>query len=114
MASAVAPSPDDPQPLTEEELAERDALLSGGFSNWNRRDFNSFVRACEKVWLSGHQICGSRDQSSGPGMSLTLPPEKIWERGAPCGVLQDAGSWIGDVLHRLARALPGIGFQPDH
>ena len=49
VASAVAPSADDPQPLTEEELAERDALLSGGFSNWSRRDFNAFVRACEKV-----------------------------------------------------------------
>lgn len=45
----VAPSPDDPQPLAEEEIEEKEQLLSEGFSNWNRRDFNSFVRACEKV-----------------------------------------------------------------
>ena len=28
--------------------AERDALLREGFSGWMRRDFNAFVRACEK------------------------------------------------------------------
>jgi len=44
----LAPSGDDPAPLDEAELAERDALLGAGFSNWSRRDFNAFVRACEK------------------------------------------------------------------
>ena len=45
----IAPGPDDPQPLSEEEIAEREALLASGFSNWNRRDFAAFLRACEKV-----------------------------------------------------------------
>ena len=36
------------QPLSEAEVAERDLLLESGFSNWNRRDFNAFVRAAEK------------------------------------------------------------------
>ncbi|CAL8460870.1 g401 [Coccomyxa elongata] len=44
----IAPAPDDPQPLSEEEIEEKEQLLSEGFSNWNRRDFNAFVRACEK------------------------------------------------------------------
>ena len=44
----IAPSPTDPQPLTEEDIQERDQLLEQGFSNWNRRDFTSFVRACER------------------------------------------------------------------
>ncbi|EIE25592.1 hypothetical protein COCSUDRAFT_46779 [Coccomyxa subellipsoidea C-169] len=44
----IAPAPDDPQPLGEEEIEEKEQLLSEGFSNWNRRDFNAFVRACEK------------------------------------------------------------------
>eukprot|EP01024_Parvocaulis_polyphysoides_P043035 TRINITY_DN3928_c0_g4_i1.p1 TRINITY_DN3928_c0_g4~~TRINITY_DN3928_c0_g4_i1.p1 ORF type:complete len:714 (+),score=99.52 TRINITY_DN3928_c0_g4_i1:319-2460(+) len=34
--------------LTEEEMLEREQLLEEGFSNWNRRDFNAFIRACEK------------------------------------------------------------------
>lgn len=49
MQAQIAPAPDDPQPLSEEEAAEKDKLLQEGFSNWNRRDFNAFVRACEKV-----------------------------------------------------------------
>ncbi|KAL6767714.1 hypothetical protein ACKKBF_B36355 [Auxenochlorella protothecoides x Auxenochlorella symbiontica] len=48
IAKEIAPGEDDPQPLTPEELAEREQLLEDGFSNWNRRDFNAFVRACEK------------------------------------------------------------------
>jgi len=45
------PPPDDPNaptPLGEEEIAEREQLLTEGFSNWAKRDFNNFVRACEK------------------------------------------------------------------
>ena len=49
VAAIGAPGPDDPQPLSEEELAEKEELLSSGFSNWNRRDFSAFTRACEKV-----------------------------------------------------------------
>lgn len=45
----IAPGPDDPQPLSQAELDEREQLLSAGFSNWSKKDFNSFLRACEKV-----------------------------------------------------------------
>ncbi len=52
VAAQIAPSPADPQPLTEEESQEREQLLEQGFSNWNRRDFTSFVRACERYGRS--------------------------------------------------------------
>jgi hypothetical protein len=39
---------DDAEPLTEEELAEKDELLKQGFSNWSKRDFNQFIKANEK------------------------------------------------------------------
>ncbi|KAL9671376.1 hypothetical protein QQ045_008944 [Rhodiola kirilowii] len=35
-------------PLTTEELEEKGQLLEQGFSSWSRKDFNSFIRACEK------------------------------------------------------------------
>ncbi|XP_019437519.1 PREDICTED: ISWI chromatin-remodeling complex ATPase CHR11-like isoform X1 [Lupinus angustifolius] len=35
-------------PLTAEELEEKEQLLQQGFSSWNRKDFNTFIRACEK------------------------------------------------------------------
>ncbi len=46
--AATAPTDEDPAPLSEEEVAEKEKLLDTGFSNWNRRDFSAFVRACEK------------------------------------------------------------------
>jgi SWI/SNF-related matrix-associated actin-dependent regulator of chromatin subfamily A member 5 len=48
IAEAIAPKDDDPQPLTEEEDMERELLLTQGFSNWNKRDFTNFTRACER------------------------------------------------------------------
>nr|KYP58053.1 Putative chromatin-remodeling complex ATPase chain [Cajanus cajan] len=35
-------------PLTAEELEEKEQLLEEGFSSWSRKDFNAFIRACEK------------------------------------------------------------------
>ncbi|KAJ8447715.1 LOW QUALITY PROTEIN: hypothetical protein Cgig2_031769 [Carnegiea gigantea] len=35
-------------PLTAEEQEEKERLLEEGFSTWTRRDFNTFIRACEK------------------------------------------------------------------
>lgn len=34
--------------FTLEEQEEKEQLLEEGFANWTRRDFNTFVRACEK------------------------------------------------------------------
>ncbi|KAL0903158.1 hypothetical protein M5K25_027515 [Dendrobium thyrsiflorum] len=43
---------DDPEELgeslTAEEQVEKEQLLEEGFSTWTRRDFNTFIRACEK------------------------------------------------------------------
>ncbi|XP_074339857.1 putative chromatin-remodeling complex ATPase chain [Apium graveolens] len=35
-------------PLTAEEQEEKEQLLEEGFSTWGKKDFNSFIRACEK------------------------------------------------------------------
>ncbi|CAL0307234.1 unnamed protein product [Lupinus luteus] len=35
-------------PLTAEEAEEKEHLLEKGFSSWSRKDFNAFIRACEK------------------------------------------------------------------
>ncbi|VAH02272.1 unnamed protein product [Triticum turgidum subsp. durum] len=39
---------DEVEPLNEEEQEEKEQLLEEGFSTWTRRDFNTFIRACEK------------------------------------------------------------------
>ncbi len=35
---------DDAEELTEEEQQEKDELLAEGFKDWNKRDFNQFIR----------------------------------------------------------------------
>ncbi|ORX79706.1 hypothetical protein K493DRAFT_243417, partial [Basidiobolus meristosporus CBS 931.73] len=39
---------DAAEPLTEEEKEEKERLLVEGFENWGKRDFNGFVKACER------------------------------------------------------------------
>ncbi|TFY66698.1 hypothetical protein EVG20_g4392 [Dentipellis fragilis] len=38
---------DNAEPLTEDEVAEKEALIKEGFEDWSRRDFQQFVRALE-------------------------------------------------------------------
>ena len=57
------PGPDDPQPLTEEEEQEKEQLLKKGFSNWSRRDFSAFTRACEKVLCNAFRFFNSSGSS---------------------------------------------------
>ena len=48
---------DNAEPLTENEILEKERLLNEGFSNWNRRDFFSFIRALEKYGRNAnHQL----------------------------------------------------------
>ncbi|CAN8300533.1 unnamed protein product [Cochlearia groenlandica] len=35
-------------PLTTEEMEEKEQLAEEGFSTWSKRDFNNFIKACEK------------------------------------------------------------------
>ncbi|XP_044347140.1 probable chromatin-remodeling complex ATPase chain isoform X2 [Triticum aestivum] len=39
---------DQVEPFTAEELEEKQRLLEAGFPTWTKRDFNTFIRACEK------------------------------------------------------------------
>lgn len=39
---------DTAEPLTEDEVEEKEQLAQQGFGNWNRREFQIFVRGCER------------------------------------------------------------------
>ncbi|WFD06104.1 hypothetical protein MVES1_001445 [Malassezia vespertilionis] len=39
---------DEAVPLTEEEQAEKESLVPHGFADWNRRDYQQFVKGCER------------------------------------------------------------------
>jgi len=39
---------DEAEPLADEEQAEKESLLTQGFTAWTKRDFNQFIKANEK------------------------------------------------------------------
>lgn len=45
---AIQAAIDSAQPLTQSERRRRDTMLQEGFSDWTRKDFQAFCRACEK------------------------------------------------------------------
>ncbi|TCD66522.1 hypothetical protein EIP91_001298 [Steccherinum ochraceum] len=54
---------DTAEPLTEEELAEKEDLIAQGFDDWSRRDFQQFVRALETYgWTDDFDLLASEIQ----------------------------------------------------
>jgi hypothetical protein len=54
IANELAPAPEDPTPLSQEEEEERATLLREGFSNWNRRDFQVGRGLMSGLCCNGH------------------------------------------------------------
>ncbi|BGP54869.1 chromatin remodeling complex Adenosinetriphosphatase [Rhodotorula sphaerocarpa] len=59
---------DNAEPLTTEEKEEKEALMGQGFTDWNKRDFMSFIRGCE-LW--------GRDNYA--GIQAELPHKSVEE-----------------------------------
>ncbi|KAK7686498.1 hypothetical protein QCA50_010096 [Cerrena zonata] len=54
---------DNAEPLTEDEIAEKDELIAQGFDDWSRRDFQQFVRALETYgWTDDFELLASEIQ----------------------------------------------------
>ncbi|KAH9179701.1 SNF2 family N-terminal domain-containing protein [Lactarius sanguifluus] len=55
------------EPLTEEELQEKEELIAQGFEDWSRRDFQQFVRALESYgWTEDFELLASEIQDKTP------------------------------------------------
>ncbi|KAF8232381.1 SNF2 family DNA-dependent ATPase [Tricholoma matsutake] len=54
---------DNAEPLTEEELAEKEAYIEEGFPDWSRRDFQQFVKALEAYgWSEPFEVYAAEIQ----------------------------------------------------
>lgn len=65
--------------LTEEEQEEKEKLLTSGFHDWTKRDFNNYVRACEK-WGRNNlaEIC--REVEGKDDQQVRHYHEVFWKR----------------------------------
>jgi SWI/SNF-related matrix-associated actin-dependent regulator of chromatin subfamily A member 5 len=57
---------DEAQPLTEDELILKEELLSQGFDNWSRRDFQQFIKANEKYGRNDLKNIAAEIESKSP------------------------------------------------
>ncbi|XP_031550358.1 SWI/SNF-related matrix-associated actin-dependent regulator of chromatin subfamily A member 5-like [Actinia tenebrosa] len=77
---------DDAEPLTEEEVEEKEQLLQEGFTNWSKREFNQFIKAIEKYGRDDMESVSQEVEGKTPEEVLAYAAI-FWER---CDELQDA------------------------
>ena len=65
--------------LTEEEVAEKEKLLAEGFQDWTKRDFNNYIRACEK-WGRTNLSEIVKDIEGKTEEQITAYHKVFWER----------------------------------
>lgn len=84
---------DEAEPLTEEELAEKEKLLTQGFTNWTKRDFNQFIKANEKYGRDDIDNISKEVEGKTPE-EVRAYSEVFWER---CNELQDIDRIMGQI-----------------
>lgn len=84
---------DEAEAMTEEELQERDALLTKGFLNWTKRDFNQFIKANEKYGRDDIENIAKEVEGKTPEEVMQYSAV-FWER---CAELQDCDRILAQI-----------------
>lgn len=101
---------DEAAPLGEAELGEKEALLQLGFTNWNKRDFQQFIKANEK-WGRDDLDNIAHDVEGKTPEEVREYARTFWER---CAELQDVDRIMAQIergeakiarRHAIKRAL---------
>ena len=73
---------DSATPLNEDEASEKEQLLAQGFTSWNKRDFNQFIKACEKYGRDDmNSICKEVEGKTQAEVIILLP--SLWQYYQP-------------------------------
>lgn len=76
---------DEAEPLLDDELSEKELLLTQGFTNWTKRDFNQFIKANEKYGRDDIENIAKDVEGKSPEEVMEYSAV-FWER---CHELQD-------------------------
>jgi len=90
---------DESEPLTEEEVLEKERLLNEGFTNWSRRDFNQFIKANEKYGRDDTESIAKEVEGKTPE-EVHEYSQVFWER---CHELQDIERIMAQIERGEAR-----------
>ncbi|XP_013135017.1 PREDICTED: chromatin-remodeling complex ATPase chain Iswi isoform X2 [Papilio polytes] len=84
---------DEAEALTEEEIQEKEQLLTQGFTNWTKRDFNQFIKANEKYGRDDIENIAKDVEGKTPEEVMEYSAV-FWER---CHELQDIDRIMGQI-----------------
>uniref|UniRef100_A0A8C2Q2B0 SWI/SNF related, matrix associated, actin dependent regulator of chromatin, subfamily a, member 1 n=1 Tax=Cyprinus carpio TaxID=7962 RepID=A0A8C2Q2B0_CYPCA len=90
---------DEAEPLTPEETEEKEKLLTQGFTNWNKRDFNQFIKANEKYGRDDIDNIAREVEGKTPEEVMEYSAV-FWER---CNELQDFEKIMAQIERGEAR-----------
>ncbi|XP_067142954.1 SWI/SNF-related matrix-associated actin-dependent regulator of chromatin subfamily A member 5 [Centruroides vittatus] len=90
---------DEAEPLVEDEVAEKEKLLTEGFTNWTRRDFNQFIKANEKYGRDDIESIAREVEGKSPEEVMEYSAV-FWER---CHELQDIERIMAQIERGEAR-----------
>jgi len=90
---------DEAEALSEEELEEKENLLSQGFTIWNKRDFNQFIKANEKWGRDDIENIAREVEGKTPEEVMEYSAV-FWER---CNELQDIEKIMAQIERGEAR-----------
>uniref|UniRef100_G3SMK0 SNF2 related chromatin remodeling ATPase 1 n=1 Tax=Loxodonta africana TaxID=9785 RepID=G3SMK0_LOXAF len=90
---------DGAEPLTAEETDEKEKLLTQGFTNWTKRDFNQFIKANEKYGRDDIDNIAREVEGKSPEEVLEYSAV-FWER---CNELQDIEKTMAQIERGEAR-----------
>ncbi|XP_011382495.1 probable global transcription activator SNF2L1 isoform X2 [Pteropus vampyrus] len=90
---------DGAEPLTAEETEEKEKLLTQGFTNWTKRDFNQFVKANEKYGRDDIDNIAREVEGKSPEEVIEYSAV-FWER---CSELQDIEKIMAQIERGEAR-----------
>ncbi|XP_006727406.1 probable global transcription activator SNF2L1 isoform X3 [Leptonychotes weddellii] len=90
---------DGAEPLTPEETEEKEKLLTQGFTNWTKRDFNQFIKANEKYGRDDIDNIAREVEGKSPEEVMEYSAV-FWER---CNELQDIEKIMAQIERGEAR-----------
>ncbi|XP_069842992.1 probable global transcription activator SNF2L1 [Dendropsophus ebraccatus] len=90
---------DESEPLGAAESEEKETLLTQGFTNWNKRDFNQFIKASEKYGRDDIDNIAREVEGKTPEEVIEYSAV-FWER---CNELQDIEKIMAQIERGEAR-----------
>ncbi|KAK3714510.1 chromatin remodeling complex Adenosinetriphosphatase [Vermiconidia calcicola] len=95
---------DEAEPLTEDEIQEKDSLAEEGFGDWNKRDFQQFINGSAKYGRGDYESIATEVDSK-DAVDIKTYAKVFWKRYREIANWEKHISAIKDGEHRAQRTI---------